>query len=119
MLSEMTIEEYLRGLSPLLTEDSLRHILVRRGIDEGTLVADMTERDLDLAEGTAYYLLSNLQVGGSAVKDNDGDWSHSEGSWQVSNANIAEWKAKYKALFSKWDELPLDAGPKIKIVNFN
>lgn len=71
---------------------------------------------MDLAEGTAYYWLSNLPVGGSTEKVADGGWSHSEGGWTVSKANIEEWLRKYRALFAKWEE-PL-LGSRIRIINF-
>lgn len=99
-----TIAEYLRGISPLLTEEALRTILVRRRLDGQTPADELDERDLDLAEAEVYYALSNLPVGGTTVKDVDGSWSHSEGGWTVSGANIAEWWRKYTYLRQKWGE---------------
>lgn len=115
MNDKLTIEDYLRGVSPLISDEALRFVLIRRGLDEGQSISDLDERDLDLAEGTAYYWLSNLPVGGSTQKDADGDWSHSEGGWQVSNANIAEWKRKCRALFDKWGvDAPVASGIKLR-----
>ncbi len=118
MSGTITIEDYLRSVSPLVSDEALRYILVRRGIEEGTPISSLSEKEKDLAEGYTYYWLSNLPVGGSTRKDADGDWSHSEGGWQVSNANIAEWKAKYKALFSMWDEPIIETNSKIRLINF-
>lgn len=113
-----TIEDLLRSVSPLINDDALRYILVRMGIEGSTALTSLTQRQIDLSEGYAYYWLSNLPVGGSTQKDADGDWSHSEGGWQVSNANIKEWKAKYKALFDRWDEPTLEIVSKIRLKNF-
>lgn len=112
-----TIEDMLKAVSPLISDEAVSYILVRRGIEPGTSVYDMEERDIDLAEGLAYYWLSNLPVGGTTVKDADGDWSHSEGGWQVSNANVEEWRKRYKALYSKWDEAIVDTSSKVRLIN--
>ncbi len=99
-----TIADYLRGLSELLSEKALRVVLIKRHLSPSLPVEDLSERELDLAEAEVYYQLSNLPVGGSTVKDVDGSWSHSEGGWNVSGANIAEWWRKYTTLREKWGE---------------
>lgn len=135
MAQVTTISEYLKGVSQLLTDDGLRYVLSKRRLTgeevlpqfEGETWTDeqgnvheytaLTERDQDLAEGTAYYWLSNLPVGGATEKVSDGGWSHSEGGWTVSKANIDEWMRKYRSLFQKWDEELLDRS-RIRIINF-
>lgn len=129
MAYEMTISDYLKGVSQLITEDGLRYILAKRRLTGEELLPQsssssssegddvLTEREVDLAEGTAYYWLSNLPVGGSTEKVADGGWSHSEGGWTVSKANIEEWLRKYRTLFAKWDEELLDKTT-IRIKNF-
>ena len=135
MAQVTTISEYLKGVSQLLTDDGLRYVLSKRRLNgdevlpqfEGETWTDeqgnvheytaLTERDQDLAEGTAYYWLSNLPVGGATEKVSDGGWSHSEGGWTVSKANIDEWMRKYRSLFQKWDEELLDRS-RIRILNF-
>lgn len=137
MTQAKTISEYLKGVSQLITEDGLRYVLAKRGLNGDELLpqyADkggssgsssssseeytvLTEREMDLAEGTAYYWLSNLPVGGATEKVSDGGWSHSEGGWQVSKTNIDEWLRKYRSLFEKWDERLLERS-RIRIINF-
>ena len=135
----VTISEYLKSVSQLITEDGLRYVLAKRRLKGDELIpqyvednpsADssssssssseefvmLSERDVDLAEGTAYYWLSNLPVGGSTEKVSDGGWSHSEGGWTVSKANIEEWLRKYRNLFDKWGEKPIRS--KIRVFNF-
>lgn len=99
-----TVKDYLQGISPLLTEGALRMILAKRHLSPKTPIEDLEERDLDLAEAEVYYQLSNLPVGGSTNKEVDGSWSHTEGGWTVSGANIAEWWRKYSMLREKWGE---------------
>jgi hypothetical protein len=135
MAQVTTISEYLKGVSQLLTDDGLRYVLSKRRLNgdevlpqfEGETWTDeqgnvheytaLAERDQDLAEGTAYYWLSNLPVGGATEKVSDGGWSHSEGGWTVSKANIDEWMRKYRSLYQKWDEELLDRS-RIRIINF-
>lgn len=126
MAKVVTISEYLKGVSQLITEDGLRYILAKRRLTGDELLPQyvggegetvLTDRETDLAEGTAYYWLSNLPVGGSTEKVADGGWSHSEGGWTVSKANIEEWLRKYRMLFAKWDEELLDNST-IRIRNF-
>ena len=99
-----TVKDYLQGVSALLSEDALRMILAKRHLSPDTPIEDLTEKELDLAEAEVYYQLSNLPVGGATQKDVDGSWSHTEGGWTVSGANIAEWWRKYTFLREKWGE---------------
>lgn len=99
-----TVKDYLQGVSALLSEDALRMILAKRHLLPDTPIEDLTEKELDLAEAEVYYQLSNLPVGGATQKDVDGSWSHTEGGWTVSGANIAEWWRKYTFLREKWGE---------------
>ncbi len=129
MAQVTTISEYLKGVSQLLTDDGLRYVLSKRRLTgdellpqyEGKPEAEghdvLTEREMDLAEGVSYYWLSNLPVGGATEKVSDGGWSHSEGGWTVSKANIDEWMRKYRSLYQKWDEELLDRS-RIRIINF-
>ena len=121
-----TISEYIKGVSQLITEDGLGYVLAKRRLKGTELLPQyedtpdatvLTQRETDLAEGTAYYWLSNLPVGGSTEKVADGGWSHSEGGWTVSKANIEEWMRKDRALFDMWDE-PLIIKSRIKVINF-
>lgn len=100
----LAVADYLQGLSPLLTEKALQTVLAKRKLSGSFPVYDLTERELDLAEAEVYYQLCNLPVGGSTTKDVDGSWSHTEGGWTVSGANIAEWWKKYVSLREKWGE---------------
>ena len=111
-----TIKEYLQDISPLLTEGVLRVILAKRRLSPETPLEDLDERELDLAEAEVYFHLSNLPVGGATTKEVDGCWSHTDGGWTVSGANIAEWYRKYAALREKWGEEVITKR-KIRIIN--
>lgn len=103
-----TIAEYLQGLSDLLSEKALRVVLAKRHLKADIPIDELTEKELDMAEAEVYYQLCNLPVGGSTTKDVDGTWSHTEGGWTVSGANIAEWWKKYTFLREKWGEKVLN-----------
>lgn len=117
MANDFKVKDFLGGISPLVTEDAIQWVCAKRRIEPDASMYILDERESDLAEATMYYWLSNLPVGGSVRKVADGNWSKSEGGWQVSNANIAEWLRKYRAIFGKWDEEPL-VKSKITIINF-
>lgn len=112
----ITVSTFLKGISPLVTEEALGYVCAKRKVDLEESLIELDERSQDLLEGTMYYWLSNLPVGGAVEKVSDGGWSHSEGGWTVSKANIEEWMRKYRSLFAKWDE-ELISNSKIRIVN--
>lgn len=111
-----TIAQYLSDISPLLTEGDIRTVLRKRDIDPATPLNQLSQRDIDLAEAEAYYKLCDQPVGGSTVKDVDGSWSHTEGGWTVSKANIDMWYKKYKTLRELWGEDVISRS-KIRIIN--
>lgn len=113
----MTIATFLKGISPMVTDEAVAYVSAKRMLDLDLPYVEVGERERDLAEGTMYYWLSNLPVGGATEKVSDGGWSHSDGGWTVSKANIDEWMRKYRALFDKWDEDLLDRS-RIRIINF-
>lgn len=131
-----TVSEFLKSVCELVTDQGIQYVLAKRRLTGNELIPQpgesssssssssssdeqfvLTEREMDLAEGTMYYWLASLPVGGSTEKVADGGWSHSEGGWTVSKANIEEWKSRYRDLFEKWDE-PLLGNSKIRIINF-
>lgn len=130
-----TVSEFLKSVCELVTDQGIQYVLAKRRLTGDELIPQpgessssssssssdeqtvLTEREMDLAEGTMYYWLASLPVGGSTEKVADGGWSHSEGGWTVSKANIEEWKSRYRDLFEKWDE-PLLGNSKIRIINF-
>lgn len=111
----LTIQDFLKGISSLMTDEGVQYVCAKRRVSPETSYIDLSERDADLLEGTAYYWLSNLPVGGATEKVADGNWSHSDGGWTVSKANIEEWLRKYRNLFSKWEEELLTTS-KIRII---
>lgn len=112
----LKIGKYLSSISPLLTEAGLSFVLAKRGLSGTENISELDEKSLDLAEAEVYYWLSNLPVGGSTVKDVDGNYSHSEGGWQVSKANIEEWRRKYTSLREKWGEAVITK-TRIRLIN--
>lgn len=112
-----TLGRFLHGISPLVTDDGVQYVCMKRRLNPEENITEFSERDMDLAEGMTYFWLSNLPVGGPTEKVSDGGWSHSEGGWTVSKANLEEWYRKYRSLFKKWDE-PLLDGATIRIINF-
>lgn len=113
-----TTGSFLKGISPLVTEEALMWVCAKRKIEPEESYSELTDKESDLAEGTMYYWLSNLPVGGATEKVSDGGFSHSDGGWQVSKANIDAWLQKHKELFEKWGETPLTVKSKVGLMNF-
>lgn len=111
-----TISQYLSDISPLLTEGDIRTVLRKRDISPATPLNQLSQRDIDLAEAEAYYKLCDQPVGGQTVKDVDGSWSHTEGGWSVSKANIDMWYKKYVTLRELWGEQVISRS-RIRIIN--
>ncbi|MDE7440873.1 MAG: hypothetical protein K2M69_01745 [Muribaculaceae bacterium] len=111
-----TISQYLSDISPLLTEGDIRTVLRKRDIAPATPLNQLSQRDIDLAEAEAYYKLCDQPVGGQTVKDVDGSWSHTEGGWGVSKANIDMWYKKYVTLRELWGEQVISRS-RIRIIN--
>lgn len=103
-LSEYTVKEWISSKCPLLDESGITAILAERGIAPALNFFELSERERDLllAEG----LLSQILLCGTGitVKDSDGNWSHSEGGWQITKADKAAWENLYISLRKKWGE---------------
>lgn len=117
MAEAMTVNQFLHSVNQLVTEEGVQYVCAKRKLKGTDSYEELSEKDADLLEGTMYYWLASLPVGGGTEKVADGGWSHSEGGWTVSKANIEEWKSRYRELFDKWDE-PLIGNSKIRIINF-
>ena len=117
MAEKRTVSQFVHSVNQLVTEDCVQYVCAKRKIEPYSYYEDLSERDADLLEGITYYWLASLPVGGGTEKVADGGWSHSEGGWTVSKANIDEWRRRYRELFDKWDE-PLIGNSKIRIINF-
>lgn len=113
---DYTIADYLRGISPLLSEEALQTILRKRNLAPNIPLEYLEQKDMDLAEAEVYYQLCNLPVGGSTIKDVDGSWSHTEGGWTISKANLEQWYKKYVDLRSLWGEYVMGKS-KMRIIN--
>lgn len=107
MASTLTIEDYLSAKTSgyMLSDDTILAVLADRDIDEGTLIADMERRDIDLALADAYLqcVLASSSASGT-VEDADGNWSHKEGGYEISSTDRSRLIAMAKALYAKWDE---------------
>ena len=100
----MTARKWISSKMKLLDEDGIEAILAERAILPDTPFSELTQRDRDLllAEGLLSQIL--LCGTGQTVKDTDGNYSHSEGGWQITKADKMAWENLYSKLRSKWGE---------------
>lgn len=111
-----TISQHIADISPLLTEGDIRFVLQTRKLSPDTPLDDLDEREVDLAVAEAYLKLCDQPVGGSTTKDVDGSWSHTEGGWTVSKANLDRWYKNYSDRRKKWGE-DVMGKRRIRIIN--
>lgn len=100
----ITIEDYLGGASPLVTEDMVKMILVDKGIEPSTNVADMEERDRDLLKAdTLMWCAMNPSTNGG-WEEQVGNWKTKKAGNTLTNADKAMLKRMARYLYRKWEE---------------
>lgn len=99
-----TAQDWISSKMKLLDDDGILACLAERGIEPSVPFASLSRRDRDLllAEGLLSQIL--LCGTGQTVKDTDGNYSHSEGGWQITKADKTAWENLYNALRRKWGE---------------
>lgn len=97
-------EEYIASLSPgaNVSESTIKGILIDAGIDPGTPVIDLTEKQKDLALAYLLIRIAFNPVMSQRVTDKDGDWEHSEGSEQWSKSQLMQFLILARDLLAKW-----------------
>ena len=100
----VTVEDYVGSLSPNanVSEKTIHGILIDAGIESGTPMFCLTDKDKDLV--MAYYLLRLVfnPLQSQRVSDRDGDWEHSEGSEQWSKSQMSQYLILARDLLAKW-----------------
>lgn len=115
---DMTIEDFLSGATAYeIADNALKRVLVKRKIAFGTMVSELTERQLDLATADIYIWCASTPSSKNDTEDSDGGWKHKEGGWQTSAYDKRQLREMAKELYEKWDE-EVVKGTKIRIVNF-
>jgi hypothetical protein len=100
-----TLEDYLRGIvRTAVSDDAIRSILARMGIERGTEYSVLSEKQRDLSTAWLYVWLSSSPTTSQKVSDKDGDWSHSEGGESMSANVLKGYLNMANELFKKWDE---------------
>lgn len=81
---DMTIEDFLSGATAYeIADNALKRVLVKRKIAFGTMVSELTERQLDLATADIYMWCASTPSSKNDTEDSDGGWKHKEGGWQT------------------------------------
>ena len=108
---DMTIEDFLSGATAYeIADNALKRVLVKRKIAFGTMVSELTERQLDLATADIYMWCASTPSSKNDTEDSDG-------GWQTSAYDKRQLREMAKELYEKWDE-EVVKGTKIRIVNF-
>lgn len=117
-VEDMSIEEYLGSVTSYdVPDNSIKGILIRRGIRFGSQITSLTERDIDLATADVYMWCATTPSSKSSTEDSDGLWKHKEGGWATSAFDKRELRRMARELYSKWGE-DLAKGSRFRIINF-
>lgn len=64
----------------------------------------LSEKQRDLSLAWLYVEVAGYSASSSNIKDKDGNWEHSEGSFRMTNEQRDLYKEYADELFAKWDE---------------
>ncbi len=100
-----TIDDYLRGcvgFSP--SDEMIKAVLARRGIEPGTPWQELDERVIDLAEAELLYRGITIYSVRGSMEDADGQWKHKEGQTELHVSDKKEMLRRANELRVKWGE---------------
>ena len=103
-----TIESYLKGKVRNIdvTDDAIHSILADLEIENGAEFSSLSRKQKDLALAGLYAWIWTSPIQSSKVSDEDGDWSHSEGGEQMSDAVLNRYMRMANEIYKKYD-MPL------------
>lgn len=98
-----TIESYLRGkVATTIPDNTLTSIELEVGVEPGTEYMEMTEKQRDLCLAGLYVWLSTNPSQTGTVRDEDADWSHSEGGQVYSASALNNFLRMANAIYKKY-----------------
>ncbi len=93
---DMTIEDFLSGATAYeIADNALKRVIVKRKIAFGTMVSELTERQLDLATADIYMWCASTPSSKNDTEDSDGGWKHKEGGGRpvhTTSGNSVKWR---------------------------
>ena len=117
-IESLTLERYLRGcVGFTVPDDMIMAVAAKRGLSISTTVADLEEKELDLAEAELLYRGLTLPSVRGSIEDADGNWKHKEGQTEIWVNDKKMMLERANDLRVKWGEEPY-ARREIKIMSF-
>ena len=91
---DMTIEDFLSGATAYeIADNALKRVLVKRKIAFGTMVSELTERQLDLATADIYMWCASTPSSKNDTEDSDGGWRKGVGRpAHTTSDNYVKWR---------------------------
>lgn len=99
-----TVKRWLSAKASILDKDGILSILAEFGISPENELCEIPEKIRDLMLAQCYFEMVMQCSESAEIKDADGNWSHSEGSRNVTEADKSRWKAISNKLRRKWGE---------------
>ena len=101
MAVTLTLDQYLKGKVDYdIPEAALLSIMADRGINPGTPLTNVTEKDKDLSLADLYMWLASSSVSSTGEYESDGGWQHQRSTKNVFDRGY--FKALANALYAKW-----------------
>lgn len=117
--ADMCIEDYLGGVTAYdIAANALKGILVRRGIEPGTMISVLSDMELDLCTADIYMWCASTPSVRNDTEDSDGGWKHKDGGWQTSAFDKRQLREMAKEIYAKWGEERVTQSSRMRIVNF-
>jgi hypothetical protein len=92
-------------------------VAAKRNLSISATVADLEEKELDLAEAELLYRGLTLPSVRGSIEDADGNWKHKEGQTEIWVNDKKMMLERANALRVKWGETPYTRN-EIKIMSF-
>lgn len=101
-MAAYTIETWLKGMVDFdVPSATIMAILFNNGVDQGTPMANTSEKERDLCLADLLMWLSSSSTASSGEYISDGGWSHQKSNKQVvDRAGLIE---RARQLYLKWD----------------
>ena len=114
-IEDMTVVQYLGGVSPLISEDMINTLLIEKNISLDTPAVDMEEKDRDLLKADALILCATSPTTTGGFEEQVGNWRTKVSGNTMTNADKAAMKRMARYLYRKWN-VPYPYPSSVRIV---
>ena len=100
----MTVKEYLAGVSPLVSEDMVKTLMVDKHIEQDAPIEALDERERDLLKADALILSAMSPSTQGGWEEQVGNWKTKQAGNTITSSDRAAMKRMARYLYNKWGE---------------